>query len=194
MVSIRRDAVDDDLPHRRSLGGPLGAGRSASSAVLPRSRTRPTGPSDADPSYTRRVTDHDDLATGAPVLDRQARPVRLDVRGRPLVPSRVAEERPTPLRDSFIYVSIVALVCGVISIVALELGTPFSSWLVRVPILVGGVCLLAVTTDAIVRIGRSVGAWMPVHPPTAWFRVVWVVVLVSAAIATLVVMVAAVVA
>ena len=140
------------------------------------------------------VSDHDDLATGGPVLDRQARPQRLDVQGRPLVPSRVPEERPTPLRDTFIYVSIVALVCGVIAIMALELGTPFSSWVVRLPVLIGGACLLAVTVDSIVRIARSVRAWMPVHPGTAWFRVVWVMVLVAAAVATVIVMGAALVA
>lgn len=134
------------------------------------------------------------MASAGPVLDRQERPQRLDVQGRPLVPSRVPEEAPTPLRDSFIYVSIIALVCGVIAIMALELGTPFSSWLVRLPILVGGACLLAVTVDAIVRIGRSVRAWMPVHPPTARFRLVWLVVLVLAAVATAIVMAAALVA
>lgn len=146
------------------------------------------------PSYTRAVTDNDDLAPGGPLLDRQERPVRLDVQGRPLVPSRVPEEQPTPLRDTFIYVSIVALVCGVIAIMALELGTPFSSWVVRLPVLVGGACLLAVTVDAIVRIGRSVRAWMPVHAPTARFRMVWLVVLVLAALATVTVMAAALVA
>jgi hypothetical protein len=137
------------------------------------------------------VTEHDDLATGGPALDRQERPQRLDVRGRPLVPSRVAEDQPTPLRDTFIYVSIVALVCGIIAIMALELGTPFASWLVRIPVLVGGACLLAVTVDAIVRIARSARAWMPVHRGNARFRVVWVIVLVLAAIATVVVMIAA---
>jgi hypothetical protein len=140
------------------------------------------------------VTEHDDLAPTGPALDRQERPQRLDVQGRPLIPSRVPEERPTPLTDTFIYVSIVALVCGVIAIMALELGTPFSSWLVRLPIIVGGACLLAVTVDAIVRIGRSVRAWMPVHPPTARFRMVWLVVLVLAAVAIVTVMAAALVA
>lgn len=140
------------------------------------------------------MTDPDSLATGGPVLDRQERPVRTDIHGRPLVPSRVPEERPTPLRDAFIHVSIVALVCGVIAIMALELGTPFSSWVVRLPVLVGGACLLAVTVDAIVRIARSVRAWMPVHRGMAWFRVVWVVVLVAAAIGILAVMGAALVA
>jgi hypothetical protein len=140
------------------------------------------------------VTEHDDLATGGPVLDRQARPVRLDVQGRPLVPSRVPEERPTPLRDSFIFVSIGALACGVVVIAALELGTPLASWLVRLPLLVGGVLLLAVTLDAIVRIARSIRAWRPVDPAAARFRMVWVAVLVVVAVVTVAVMLAALLA
>lgn len=104
------------------------------------------------------------------------------------MPSRVPEDRPTPLRDTFIYVSIGALICGVITIVALELGTPLNSLWVRVPVLIGGVLLLAVTVDAIVRILRSARAWMPVHRGTAWFRVVWAGVLIAAAIATVGVM------
>jgi hypothetical protein len=139
------------------------------------------------------VTEPEDL-TGGPILDRQARPVRLDVQGRPLIPSRVPEEQPTPLRETFIYVSIGALVCGVIAIVALELGTSFTSWVVRIPVLIGGALLLAVTVDSIVRIWRSVRAWMPVHPGMARFRLVWLAVLVAIALATLVVMVAAILA
>ncbi|MBX3028817.1 MAG: hypothetical protein KF809_01525 [Chloroflexi bacterium] len=139
------------------------------------------------------MTEHDPIG-GGPALDRQARPVRVDVQGRPIVPSRVPEERPTPLRDSFIYVSIGVLVCGVMAIVALELGTPFSSLWVRIPVLIGGVLLLIVTIDAIVRIARSARAWMPVHRATAWFRVVWAAVLTAAAIATVAVMVLVLVA
>ena len=44
-----------------------------------------------------------------------------------IVPQRVPELEPTPLQSSFIYLSIVVLVCGVIAIGALELGTPMSS-------------------------------------------------------------------
>ena len=62
-----------------------------------------------------------------PSLDRQERPVAVDAHGRPLVPQRVPETRPTPLQDSFIRLSIVVLVCGVVAIMALELGTPMSS-------------------------------------------------------------------
>ena len=112
-----------------------------------------------------------------PKLDRQERPLQLDAEGRPLVPQRVPEVAPTPLQDAFIYVSIVVLVCGVIAIMALELGTPMSSLLVKVPVLIGGVALLAVSGDALVRVWRSVGAWRAVDAGRAWFRVVWTIVL-----------------
>ena len=112
-----------------------------------------------------------------PRLDRQERPLAVDIHGRPLVPQRVPETRPTPLHDSFIYLSIVVLVCGVLAIMALELGTPMSSWIVKLPVLVGGVVLLAVTADALVRVWRSVGAWRDVDAGRSAFRLVWVVVL-----------------
>jgi hypothetical protein len=118
-----------------------------------------------------------DEQQGMPRLDRQERPALVDVHGRPLVPQRVPETRPTPLQDSFIYLSIVVLVCGVIAIMALELGTPMSSWLVKVPVLIGGTVLLAVTADALVRVWRSVGAWRDVDAGRAAFRLVWVAVL-----------------
>jgi hypothetical protein len=121
----------------------------------------------------------DDTISG-PVLDRQERAVRLDVHGRPLVPSRVPETRPTPLQGVFIYLSIVVLVCGVIAIMALELGTPASSPVVKLPVLIGGSLLIVVTLDAIVRIWRSAFAWLPVHRPTGLFRFVWVAVLAGA--------------
>jgi hypothetical protein len=121
----------------------------------------------------------DPESIGGPALDRQERPVRLDVHGRPLVPSRVPETRPTPLQGVFIYLSIVVLACGVIAIMALELGTPASSPLVKVPVLIGGSLLILVSADAIVRIWRSAFAWLPVHRPTGLFRFVWVAVLVG---------------
>jgi hypothetical protein len=114
---------------------------------------------------------------GVPKLDRQDRPVPLDVHGRPLVPQRVPELEPTPLQSSFIYLSIVVLVCGVIAIGALELGTPMSSLWVKIPVLVGGLVLLAVTVDALVRVWRSIGAWWDVDRGRALFRVVWVAVI-----------------
>ena len=105
--------------------------------------------------------------------------MRLDVRGRPIVPSRVAEPRPTPLQGVFIYLSIGVLFSGVIAIMALELGTPMSSPWVKVPVLLGGCLLLAVTADAIVRIWRSALAWLPVHRSTGLFRMIWAAVLVG---------------
>ena len=60
---------------------------------------------------------------------------------------------------------------------ALELGTPISSPFVKVPVLVGGVLLLVVNADALLRVVRSARAWMPVDRGRAWFRVVWAVVL-----------------
>ena len=119
----------------------------------------------------------DQQLEGAPALERQERPVPLDVHGRPLVPQRVPELEPTPLQSSFIYLSIIVLICGVIAIGALELGTPMSSLWVKIPVLFGGVVLLAVTADALVRVWRSVGAWRSVDPGRARFRLVWVAVL-----------------
>ena len=130
-------------------------------------------------AYTQRVTDHDDALLGVPTLDRQERPVRLDVRGRPIVPSRVPEPQPTPLQGVFIYLSIGVLFSGVIAIMALELGTPMSSLWVKIPVLIGGSLLLAVTADAIVRISRSALAWLPVQRGTGLFRMVWAAVLVG---------------
>jgi hypothetical protein len=89
----------------------------------------------------------------------------------------VPEVRPTPLQGSFIFLSIVALVCGVVAIMALELGAPMSSPMVKLAVLVGGVVLLAVTADALVRVWRSVGAWRSVDPGRARFRLLWVAVL-----------------
>lgn len=127
--------------------------------------------------------DGDDTLEGVPRLDRQERPILRDVHGRPLVPQRVPELKPTPLQDSFIYLSIVVLICGVIAIMALELGAPMASLVVRVPVLIGGALLMLVTGDALVRVWRSVIAWWPVDRGRAWFRVVWAAVLAGSLIA-----------
>ena len=118
-----------------------------------------------------------------PRLERQERPLPLDAQGRPLVPQRVPELRPTPLQGSFIYLSIVALVCGVVAIMALELGTPMSALVVKVPVVVGGLILLAVTADALVRVWRSVWAWRPVDAGRSGFRLVWAIVLAASLVA-----------
>jgi hypothetical protein len=121
--------------------------------------------------------DQDDVVPGGPRLDRQERPTRLDARGRPLIPGRVPETRPTPLQAGFIYLSIVVLVCGVVAIASLELGSPLAAPQVRFPVLIGGAVLVAITLDAIVRIWRSAWAWMPVDRGRGWFRMLWVATL-----------------
>jgi hypothetical protein len=117
---------------------------------------------------------------GMPELHRQEVAVRRDAAGRPLVPSRIPETKPTPLQDAFIYLSVVVLICGIVAITALELGTPLGAPLVKVPTLVGGALLAVVTVDAIVRIWRSAWAWLPVDRGRGLFRFVWVAVLVLA--------------
>lgn len=126
--------------------------------------------------------ERDDHFEDGPELDRQRRPLPADAEGRPLVPQRVPEPHPTPLQNAFIHLSIVVLVCGVIAITALELGTPLSSPLVKLPVLVGGIVLLAVTADALVRVWRSVRAWRRVDAGRAGFRVVWAAVLATSLI------------
>jgi hypothetical protein len=121
--------------------------------------------------------DHDEIRDSGPHLDRQEVRVARDARGRPLVPSRVPETRPTPLQDAFIYLSIGVLFSGVIAITALELGAKPSDPVVRIPVLIGGALLALVTIDAMVRIWRSAWAWLPVDRGRGLFRFVWVGVL-----------------
>jgi hypothetical protein len=132
--------------------------------------------------------DDDRYAPGMPVLDRQGHPVRLDASGRPLVPSRVPETRPTPLQDWFIYLSMGVLVCGLVAISALQFGTPLGAPIVRFPTLIGGALLVIVTLDAIVRIWRSAIAWLPVDRGRGWFRFVWVATLVASLVALIAMM------
>jgi hypothetical protein len=132
--------------------------------------------------------DGDKTLEGVPRLDRQEPSVPVDASGQPLLPQRVPESQPTPLQDSFIYLSIVALVGGVLAIMALELGAPMSSLLVKGPVLVGGAVLLAVTADALLRVWRSVAAWRPVDAGRARFRLVWVVVLAGSLVVEAVIM------
>lgn len=121
--------------------------------------------------------DHDEILGAGPQLDRQEVRVPRDTKGRPLVPSRVPETRPTPLQDAFIYLSIGVLFSGVIAITALELGAKPSDPVVRIPVLIGGALLALVTMDAMVRIWRSAWAWLPVDRGRGLFRFVWVGVL-----------------
>lgn len=121
--------------------------------------------------------DHDEIIRVGPALDRQETRPRLDVRGRPLIPSRVPETRPTLLQEHFIELSIVVLVCGVVAISMLELGASLTDPVVRLSLLLGGAVLAAVTLDAMVRVWRSAWAWMPVDRGHGRFRLVWVAVL-----------------
>jgi hypothetical protein len=65
----------------------------------------------------------------------------------------------------------------VVAIAALELGAALGSPLVKAVVLIGGLVLIAVTVDAIVRIWRSAWAWLPVDRDRGLFRFVWVAVL-----------------
>ena len=119
------------------------------------------------------TVDDERWAPGMPVLDRQEAPVRRDVQGRPLVPSRVPETKTTPLQPWFIYLSIVGLVCGTIAITALNLGAAIEDATVRLPVLLGGLMLVLVTADAALRIWRSAFAWLPVDRGRGLFRLAW---------------------
>jgi len=125
---------------------------------------------------------------GMPALDRQEVPLRRDVRGRPVVPSRIPETHPTPLGDWFIYLSVGVLGCGIIAITALEFGTPLGAPIVKLPVLIGGALLVAVTLDSIVRIRRSARAWLPVDRDRGRFRYLWVATLVVALVVLVAVM------
>lgn len=115
-------------------------------------------------------------------LDRQPWPERRDQNGRP-PPQRVPETRPTPLQDWFIYLSIVVLICGVVAISALELGTAAGDPLVRVPVVIGGSILAVLSLDAFLRVWRSAWAWLPVDRGRGLFRFVWAAVLAASFVA-----------
>lgn len=113
---------------------------------------------------------------GMPVLDRQTVPERRaeGSAGRGL-PRAVPETRPTPLASHYISLSVVALVCGVVVITALNAGLGFEDPIVKLCVLIGAPILLATTADAMLRIWRSAWAWMPVDRGRGWFRLAWLV-------------------
>ena len=123
---------------------------------------------------------------GMPVLDRQAVPepalrVRTATGELPaslqgLPPRSVPETAPTPLQRHYINLSVIVLICGAIAITALELGTPLSSPLVKLCVLIATPLLLITTGDAVLRIWRSAWAWMPVDRGRGLFRLAWVAV------------------
>jgi hypothetical protein len=104
-----------------------------------------------------------------PALDRQ--PVAPSARR---VIDRVPETAPTPLQHRYITLSAPALIAGVIAITALETGSPLSSPLVKLCVVVGTPLLVIANADAILRIWRSAWAWMPVNRDRGLFRLAWV--------------------
>jgi hypothetical protein len=119
------------------------------------------------------MVDDERWTPGMPLLDRQEVPIARDLQGRPLVPSRVPETRPTPLQSWFIYLSIVGLICGTFAITAVNLGATIEDATVRLPVLLGGLMLVLVTADAALRIWRSAFAWLPIDRGRGLFRFVW---------------------
>ena len=124
--------------------------------------------------------------TGMPVLDRQAVttavpvPRRAAATGslppslRGLPPRSVPEVAPTPLQRHYVLLSVPVLILGAIAITALEAGTPLSSPLIKLCVLIAAPLLVVTTADAIVRIWRSAWAWMPVDRTKGLFRLAWV--------------------
>lgn len=106
---------------------------------------------------------------GMTPLDRQPVPIADDG-----LPAYVPEVSPTPLRGGYIYLSVVALLCGTVAISALELGAQWSDPIVKVPIIVGSIPLFVAMGEAALRIARSVRAWWPVNRGRALFRATWV--------------------
>jgi hypothetical protein len=109
---------------------------------------------------------------GMPVLDRQPVAPRPPIAARPI--DRIPETAPTPLQAHYINLSAVALVAGAIAITALETGSPLSSPLVKVCVLIGAPLLVIANADAALRIWRSAWAWMPVNRGRGLFRLTWV--------------------
>lgn len=104
-----------------------------------------------------------------PALDRQAVGT-----ARSAGPIRVPETAPTPLQRHYITLSAPALVAGAVAITALETGSPLSSPLVKLCVLVAAPLLVIANADATLRIWRSAWAWMPVNRGRGLFRLAWV--------------------
>ena len=81
---------------------------------------------------------------------------------------------PTPLQRHYIDLSVIALICGVVAITALELGVALGSPLVKLCVGTGAPVLVVTTLDATLRIWRSAWAWMPVDRTKGLFRLTWV--------------------
>src|SRR5262245_26621812 len=101
---------------------------------------------------------------GMPVLDRQ---------GVGVAQRTVPEVAPTPLQRHYINLSALGLVCGAIAITALEFGANVKDPIVKLPVLIGAPLILVATADAMLRIWRSVQAWLPINRNRALFRLAW---------------------
>lgn len=134
------------------------------------------------PGAEEPAPDAGDLMRGV-LLDERYEPgmIKLDRQPVPIaddgLPAFVPELEPTPLRGGYIYLSVVALVCGTIVISALNLGARWSDGVVKVPLLIGAVPLFIAMAEAALRIARSVGAWWPISKGRALFRAGWVLMI-----------------
>lgn len=97
-------------------------------------------------------------------------------------PQRVPETKPTLLGDWFIYLSVVVLICGIIAITALNLGSRITDGIVRWPAFAAVTLLSLVSADAALRAWRSAWVWMPISRGRGLQRLVWTGVLVCVAI------------
>jgi len=89
----------------------------------------------------------------------------------------VPEASPAVLGDSFIYLSVVVLICGVVAITALNFGGTLTSGYVRFPALVAVGLLIPLSADAAVRAWRSAWVWLPIDRPRGLSRFIWAAVL-----------------
>lgn len=94
------------------------------------------------------------------------------------------ESKPPLLGDWFIYLSVVVLICGVISITALEFGNSLDSALVRFPALIAAGLMIVISGDAALRVWRSAWTWLPIDRGRGLFRFVWAAVLVGVLLAS----------
>ena len=124
---------------------------------------------------------------GMRLLDRQEVPLADDG-----LPAFVPEHAPTPLRGSYIYLSVVALICGTTAISALELGARWNDPIVKVPVIVGSIPLFIAMGEAALRIARSVRAWWPISRGRALFRATWVATIGALALIVLAAVIAAI--
>jgi len=90
------------------------------------------------------------------------------------VPDRIPEVRPTRLQKHYINLSAIALVAGAVAITAIEAGTPLTSPLVKLCVLIAAPIFVLTTADAAVRFYRSAWAWMPIDVGRGLFRLTWV--------------------